>query len=89
MTGDIPARFNFARDVVDRGSGLALVFLDPSGARRVLSFEEVAAAAARRVASPTAVTERDRILSSRPRHAGARRRHGSIRGSMLSGHGLI
>ena len=39
-------RFNFTRDVLDRSTGRALVFMNASGAVRELSFEEVSARAA-------------------------------------------
>ena len=48
---NIPDRFNFARDVVERLAGAkdrrALVFVDSAGAIRELTFAEVAAAAGR------------------------------------------
>jgi acyl-coenzyme A synthetase/AMP-(fatty) acid ligase len=44
---DVPARFNFTRDVVGRLSGRALLHVERDGGRRELSFEEVAAGAAR------------------------------------------
>jgi acyl-coenzyme A synthetase/AMP-(fatty) acid ligase len=48
---NIPDRFNFARDVVERLAGerdrRALVFVDSAGAARELTFAEVAAAAGR------------------------------------------
>src|SRR5439155_1661976 len=40
-------RFNFTRDVLDRSTGRALVFMSASGEVRELSFEEVSARAAR------------------------------------------
>jgi acyl-coenzyme A synthetase/AMP-(fatty) acid ligase len=43
----VPARFNFARDVVDRLTGRALVFVDRNGQTRELSFAEISAGASR------------------------------------------
>ncbi len=43
----VPARFNFARDVVERRCGHALTFVAASGAVTEVSFEQVAARAAR------------------------------------------
>ena len=47
MTFAVPGRFNFARDVVERASGPAMLFVDTEGRRRTLTFEEVAGRAAR------------------------------------------
>jgi acyl-coenzyme A synthetase/AMP-(fatty) acid ligase len=47
MTLDIPERFNFARDVVERASGAAMLFVDRDGRRRSLTFEEISADAGR------------------------------------------
>jgi acyl-coenzyme A synthetase/AMP-(fatty) acid ligase len=44
---DVPDRFNFARDVVDRSNGRAILFVDRAGATRDLSFAEVSARTAR------------------------------------------
>jgi acyl-coenzyme A synthetase/AMP-(fatty) acid ligase len=43
---NVPERFNFARDVVDRRTGPALTFLSAVGVRRDLTFAEVSARAA-------------------------------------------
>ena len=47
MTWDVPERFNFTRDVVERLRGPALTFLAAQGAHRELGFEEVSARTAR------------------------------------------
>ncbi len=43
---DVPERFNFARDVVEPRSGLAITFVSAGGGRRDLTFAEVSARAA-------------------------------------------
>ena len=47
MSFAVPERFNFARDVVERASGPAMLFVDSEGRRRTLTFEDVAGRAAR------------------------------------------
>jgi acyl-coenzyme A synthetase/AMP-(fatty) acid ligase len=44
---EVPERFNFARDVVERLEGPAIVFVDRAGGRRELSFDEVTGRAGR------------------------------------------
>ena len=43
MSRDVPERFNFTRDVVERLRGPALTFVGADGSRRELAFEDVAA----------------------------------------------
>jgi acyl-coenzyme A synthetase/AMP-(fatty) acid ligase len=60
VTGlDVPPRFNFTRDVVERLSGPALTFLGADGSRRRLSFEEVSL----RAAEWTALVRREGVES--------------------------
>ena len=48
MSGwDVPAHFNFARDVVGRLAGPAMTFVTREGSRRSFSFEDVSRRAAR------------------------------------------
>ena len=44
---DVPASFNFTRDVVEQRRGYAVTFVDQGGERRRLAFEEVASRTAR------------------------------------------
>src|SRR5205085_5909182 len=64
VTWDVPERFNFTRDVVERLRGPALTFLAAQGARRELGFEEVSARTARwaAVVRRAGVQKGDRVL---------------------------
>jgi acyl-coenzyme A synthetase/AMP-(fatty) acid ligase len=61
---DVPARFNFARNVVEPRSGHAITFVSADGDRRDLSFDEVNARAAQwaNVLAKRAVGQGDRVL---------------------------
>ena len=61
---DVPERFNFSRDVVDRLSGPAITFLSGEGERRELSFAEVGARTAQwaNLLAGAGVSEGDRVL---------------------------
>jgi acyl-coenzyme A synthetase/AMP-(fatty) acid ligase len=61
---DVPARFNFTRDVVEQQRGYAITFVGPGGERRRLTFEEVASRAARWTAlvRRSGVEAGDRVL---------------------------
>jgi acyl-coenzyme A synthetase/AMP-(fatty) acid ligase len=61
---DVPEWFNFSRDVVDRLSGQAIVFLSREGERRELSFAEVGARTGQwtNLLAGAGVSEGDRVL---------------------------
>jgi acyl-coenzyme A synthetase/AMP-(fatty) acid ligase len=64
MSWSVPASFNFTRDVVERASGPAMLFLEAGGGSRELSFEQLAAGAARwaGVLSSFGLEPGDRVL---------------------------
>ena len=61
---DVPERFNFARDVVERRSGPAITFVPADGERRELSFAEVDARTAQwaNLLAGAGVAPGDRVL---------------------------
>jgi acetyl-CoA synthetase/medium-chain acyl-CoA synthetase len=72
FTWDVPAEFNFARDVVDplaTEDRLGLVFIDGFGKRRDYTFAEIAAASQRwaAVLRDTGVKHGDRVLVVMPK----------------------
>ena len=69
---DVPARFNFARDVVDRlatEDRTGLIFVDASGARSTYSFREIAERSQRYAAAlaEAGISHGSRIIVSLPK----------------------
>jgi len=72
FTWNVPARFNFARDVIDRAAGeerLALQWIGSDGSRQGYTFADISQASQRyaRALSDRGITKGDRVIVALPK----------------------